>query len=224
MIQADAFGGYEALARSAIERAGRGPPRLVHAACWAHARRKFYDVFEATRSPIAEEALQRIGQLYAIEAEITGQSAEVRLAARRNRAVPILDALHEWLVVQRRRLSAKNALARAIQYALSRWEALTRYAGPGVYGGRLAIDNNVAERALRTIAIIRKNFLFLGSEAGGERAAILYTVLESAKLGGLDPEAYLADVIDRMTKGHPINRLSELLPWNRQRQPAKLAA
>jgi hypothetical protein len=128
--------------------------------------------------------------------------------------------LRDWLVIQHRRLSSKNALARAIQYALSRWEASTRYTGDG----RLAIDNNVAERALRTIAITRKNFLFLGSEAGGERAAILYTVLESAKLGGLDPEVYLADVIDRMAKGHPIKRLAELLPWNWHGQPAKLAA
>ncbi len=220
VIQADAFSGYEALARSAIERAGRGPPRLIHAACWAHARRKFYDVFEATKSPIAEEALKRIGELYAIEAEITGQPAKGRLATRQNRAVPILDELRDWLTGQRRRLSSKNALARAIQYALSRWEALMCYAGDG----RLAIDNNVAERALRGIAITRKNFLFLGSEAGGERAAILYTVLESAKLNGLDPEAYLADVIDRMAKGHPINRLGELLPWNWQGQPAKMAA
>jgi transposase len=220
VIQADAFSGYEALARSAIERAGRGPPRLIHAACWAHARRKFYDVFEATRSPIAEEALKRIGELYAIEAEITRRPAHSRVAARQDRAVPILDALHDWLVAQRRRLSSKNALARAIQYALSRWEALMRYAGDG----RLSIDNNAAERALRGIAITRKNFLFVGSEAGGERAAILYTVLESAKLNGLDPEAYLADVIDRMAKGHPINRLAELLPWNWQRQLAKMAA
>jgi hypothetical protein len=218
VIQADAFAGYEALARSAAS--GRGPPRLVHAACWAHARRKFYDVFEATKSPIAEEALKRIGELYAIEAEIAGHPADARLAARQARAVPILDALHDWLVSQRRRLSAKNALARAIQYALSRWEALMRYTGDG----RLAIDNNVAERALRGIAIARKNFLFLGSEAGGERAAILYTVLESAKLNGLDPETYLADVIDRMARGHPINRLAELLPWNWQRQPARMAA
>ena len=153
-------------------------------------------------------------------AKIAGQPAEARLAARQNCAVPILDALHDWLTAQRRRLSSKNALARAMQYALGRWEALMRYAGDG----RLAIDNNVAERALRTIAITRKNFLFLGSEAGGERAAILYTVLESAKLNGLDPEAYLADVIDRMAKGHPINRLGELLPWNWQRQAAKMAA
>jgi transposase len=220
VIQADAFSGYEALARSAIARSGRGPPRLIHAACWAHARRKFYDVFEATKSPIAEQALQRIGELYQIEAEITGQPAAMRLAARQNRALLLLDALRDWLTAQRRRLSSKNALTRAIQYALSRWEALTRYAGDG----RLAIDNNVAERALRTIAITRKNFLFLGSEAGGERAAILYTVLETAKLNGLDPEAYLADVIGRMAKGHSINRLGELLPWNWQRQAAKMAA
>ncbi len=177
-------------------------------------------MFESTKSPIAEEALKRIGELYRIEAEITGQPAETRLAARHNRAAVILDALRDWLTAQRRRLSSKNALAKAIQYALSRWEALARYAGDG----RPAIDNNVAERALRGIAITRKNFLFLGSEAGGERAAILYTVLESAKLNGLDPEGYLADAIDRMTTGHPINRLAELLPWNWQGPPAKLAA
>jgi transposase len=217
VIQADAYSGYEALARSA---ASRGPPALTHAACWAHARRKFYDVLEATRSPIAEQALQRIGELYLIEAEITGQPAEMRLAVRQGRAVPLLDDLRAWLTAQRRRLSAKNALARAIQYALGRWEALIRYAGDG----RLAIDNNVAERALRTIAVTRKNFLFLGSEAGGERAAILYTVLETARLNGLDPEAYLADIIDRMASGHPINRLVELLPWNWHRPAAKLAA
>src|SRR5271169_726010 len=221
VIQADAFSGYEALTRpaSAKDRVGRGPP-LIHAACWAHARRKFYDVFESTKSPIAEAALERIGELYRIEAEITGQPAETRLAARQNRAVAVLDALRDWLVAQRRRLSSKNALAKAIQYALSRWEALTRYAGDG----RLAIDNNVAERALRGIAITRKNFLFLGSNAGGERAAILYTVLESAKLNGLDPQTWLAYVIDRMASDYPSSRLAELLPWNWQPQIATLAA
>ncbi len=177
-------------------------------------------MFELTKSPIAEEALKRIGELYKIEAEITGQSAATRLATRQSRAVAILDALRDWLTAQRRRLSAKNALAKAIQYALSRWDALTRYAGDG----RLAIDNNVAERALRGIAITRKNFLFLGSDAGGERAAILYTVLESAKLNGLDPQTWLTDVIDRMANGHPINRLAELLPWNWQPKIVTLAA
>lgn len=189
-------------------------------ACWAHARRELHDVFKGTRSPIAGEALRRIGTLYEIEAAISGQSVERRLAARQEQAAPLLADLREWLVAQRRRLSSKNVLAKAIQYALTRWEALERYAGDG----RIGIDNNPAERSLRGIAVTRKNFLFLGSEAGGERAAILYTVLESAKLNGLDPEAYLADVIDRMAKGHPINRLNELLPWNWERRAAKLAA
>jgi hypothetical protein len=150
VIQADAFSGYQALTRPRPSQPGRAPP-LTHAACWAHARRKLYDVFEATKSPIAEEALKRIGELYQIEAAITGQPPETRLAARQDRAVTILDALRDWLTVQRRRLSAKTTLARAIQYALSRWEALTRYAADG----RLAIDNNVAERALRGIAMRR---------------------------------------------------------------------
>ena len=218
VIQADAFSGYESLARSEAP-PGQGSPRILHAACWAHARRKFFDVFEATKSPIAEEALRRIAELYRIEAEITGRSAELRLAARRKHAAPILAELRTWLEEQRRRLSSKTTLAKAIQYALTRWDALARYAGDG----RLAIDNNPAERSLRGIAITRKNFLFPGSQAGGERAAILYTVLETAKLNGLDPEAYLADVIDRMAKGHPINRLSELLHWNWLR-PEKIMA
>ena len=122
--------------------------------------------------------------------------------------MPILNELKTWLEDQRRRLSAKTILAKAIHYALIRWEALTRYAADG----RLGIDNNPAERALRGIAVTRKNFLFLGSDAGGERAAVLYTVLETAKLNGLDPGAYLADILERMAKGHPISRIDELLP------------
>lgn len=219
VIQADAFSGYETLARLSA-RPGSNAPPIAHAACWAHARRKLFDEFERTKSPIAEEALRRIGKLYAIEAEITGRSAEQRLAARRERAVPILDDLKRWLEEQRRRLSSKTSLSKAIRYALTRWDALALYVGDG----RIGIDNNPAERSLRGIALTRKNFLFLGSEAGGERAAILYTVLETAKLSGHDPEAWLADVIDCMAKGHPINRLTELLPWNWNRQAAKLAA
>jgi transposase len=219
VIQADAFSGYEAMTRSSGP-PGRGTPCIAHAACWAHARRHLYDVFEATKSPIAEEALRRVGELYAIEAEITGRSADQRLAARQERAAPILADLKRWFEDQRRRLSSKTGLSKALQYALTRWEALTLFTGDG----RIGIDNNPAERSLRGIALTRKNFLFLGSEAGGERAAVLYTVLESAKLNGLDPEAYLADVIDRMAKGHPINRLAELLPWHWDRQADKLAA
>jgi transposase len=219
VIQADAFSGYERLTR-ASRPPGSNAPRISHAACMAHARRKLFDEFERTKSPIAEEALRRIAELYAIEAEITGRSAEQRLAARRQYAVPILADLRLWLEQQRRRLSKKSALAKAIQYALTRWDALALYTSDG----RIAIDNNHAERSLRGIAVTRKNFLFLGSEAGGDRAAIFYTVLETAKLNGLDPEAYLANVIDRMAKGHPINRLRELLPWNWNRKAVKLAA
>lgn len=204
-IHADGFSGYEALTRPA-----RGPPAIIQIACWAHARRKFHDVLEATGSPIAREALRRIQELYAIEAQINGAAADRRLADRHALAGAILAEMKVWLEEQRRRLSAKTTLAGAIQYTLTRWEALTRY----TQDGRCAIDNNPAERALRGIAITRKNFLFLGSETGGERAAAIYSVLETAKLNGLDPEAYLADVIDRMAKRHPANQIDELLPWN----------
>jgi transposase len=215
VIQADAFSGYTALTRAPPDPgdgAGDGVPVIRHAACWAHARRKFHELFEATGSPVAGEALARIAALYAVEAEIAGQKAEQRQDARQRLAVPLLTDLKVWLESQAARLSAKTALAKAIQYALGRWTALLLYTGDG----RIGIDNNPAERSLRTIALTRKNFLFLGSEAGGKRAADLYTVLETARLNGLNPEAWLADTIDRMAKSHPINRLDELLPWNWQ--------
>ena len=139
-------------------------------------RRHIYDEYEKTKSPIAEEALRRIGQLYEVEAAITGMTAEQRVAARREHAAPILADLKEWFEAQRRRLSSKSTLYKAIGYAVTRWDSLTLY----VADGRIGIDNNPAERSLRGIALTRKNFLFLGSEAGGDRAAILYTVLESA--------------------------------------------
>jgi transposase len=219
VIQADAYSGYEALVRH-VAPPGTNAPRIMHAACWAHARRKLFDEFERTKSPIAEEALRRIGELYDIEAQITGHSAETRHKIRQEHAWPILDGLRRWFQEQRRRLSAKTNLAKALQYALTRWQALCLY----TTDGRIGIDNNPAERALRGIAITRKNFLFLGSEIGGERAAVIYTVLESAKLNGLDPEAYLTKIIDRMAKGHPISRLNELLPWNWAKHNTKLAA
>lgn len=137
-----------------------------------------------------------------------GRGVEVRV--RQARSKPLLDELHDWMLAQRRRLSAKSTLGQAMQYALNRWEALARY----VDDGRLSIDNNLAERQLRGIALTRKNFLFLGSDAGGARAAIIYTVAETAKLNGLDPEAYIAAVLDRLARGHTIDRLDELLPWN----------
>ena len=205
-LHADAYAGYDALYRPN----GGQPSGIIPVACWAHARRKLFEVFEATKSPIAEEGLRRIQELYAIEVEIKGVPAAQRLAVRQARSVPLLAELNRWFDDQRRRLSTKSGLGRALQYALSRWDALTRY----TTDGRLGIDNNLAERLLRGIAVTRKNFLFVGSDTGGDRAAVLYTLIESAKLNGLDPEAYLADIIDRMAKGHPNTRLAELLPWH----------
>jgi hypothetical protein len=215
-LHADAFAGYDALYRLN----GRNTPRVVHVACLAHARRKLFEVFDATKSPIAEEALRRIQELYAIEAEINGQPAALRQAERQTRSKPLLDAFHTWAVAQRRRLSGKTPLGKAFQYSLSRWDALTRY----VEDGRLSIDNNLSERLLRGIAVTRKNFLFLGSDRGGDRAAAIYTIIESAKLNGLDPEAYLATILDRLARGHPISRLDELLPWNYTPPPLAAAA
>ena len=167
-------------------------------------------MYEATRSPIAEEGLRQIQALYAVEAAINGQPPERRREERRARSKPLLDAPHAWMLAQRRRLSGKSTLGKALQYALGRWEALTHH----LEDGRLSIDNNLAERQLRGIALTRKNFLFVGSDAGGQRAAIVYTIAETAKLNGLDPEAYIAAVLDRLARGHPARRIDELLPWN----------
>jgi transposase len=207
-LHADAFAGYEALYRPQ----GNKPPRITHVACMAHARRKLFEVFEKTGSPIAEEGLRRIQELYAIEADIKGKPADLRRTVRQTRSQPLLDAFNAWAMAQRRRLSGKAPLGKALQYSLSRWDALTRY----VEDGRLSIDNNLSERLLRGIAVTRKNFLFLGSDRGGDRAAVIYTVIETAKLNGHNPEAYLSTVIDRLARGHVNNRLDELLPWNFQ--------
>ena len=205
-MHSDAYAGYAELYAPRDGTAAK----IIHVACMAHARRYFFDVYEQTKSKVAAEALRRIGQLYEIEATINGKSAEARLAERQARAVPLLTELKTWLEGERQRLSRKTTLAKAIQYSLGRWDALVRYTSDG----RLAIDNNPAERALRTIAVTRKNFLFLGSDEGGRRAAHIYTIIESAKLNGLNPHAYLAGIIDRMAKGWPRSRLAELLPWN----------
>lgn len=207
-LHADAFAGYEALYRPQ----GNKPPRITHVACIAHARRKFFEVFETTKSPIAEQALRQIQALYAIETEIAGKPIDQRLAIRHQHSKPLLETFHDWAMAQRRRLSGKTPLGKAFQYSLSRWDALTRY----TEDGRLSIDNNLAERLLRGIAVSRKNFLFLGSDRGGERAAAIYTIIETAKLNGVDPEAYLTTVLDRMAQGHLNTRLEQLLPWNIQ--------
>jgi transposase len=152
---------------------------------------------------------RRIAALYAIEAEIRGSTPEIRKTIRQARARPLVDSMHTWLEATLAKLSRKSDTAAAIRYALSRWTALTRY----IDDGQLEIDNNAAERALRVVALGRKNYLFAGSDAGGERAAAIYTLLGSAKLNGLDPEIYLHQVLKRIAD-HPITRINELLPWS----------
>jgi len=175
----------------------------------AHVRRKFHDLYQAHRSPIAEEALRRIARLYGIEQEIRGRSPAERQEIRQTRSRPLVEALHAWWKTTLSKLSQKSDVAVAIRYALERWSALLRFCEDG----RIEMDNNAAERALRAVALGRKNYLFAGSDTGGERAAAIYSLLGSAKLNGIDPEAYLSLVLRRIAD-HPINRISELLPWN----------
>lgn len=182
---------------------------ITLAACWAHTRRKFYDVQQATGSPIAEEALSRIRDIYVIEAELRGQSPPHRLAARRNRSKPLVTALEAWLKAQLALVPAAGELAKAIRYALSRWDGLTRF----LTDGHVEMDTNPVERAIRPVSLGRKNHLFAGSDGGGVRWAILCSLIETAKLNGVEPYAYLADVLQRMVDGYPVNRLDELLPW-----------
>jgi transposase len=205
-LQADGYAGFNRLYDSG---------RIREAACWAHVRRKFFDIHQAHASPIAKEVIERIGQLYAIESEIRGASPEQRQQVRQARARPLLIALHEWLKATLARISRKSEIAAAIGYALARWPALVRYCDDG----QIEIDNNAAERALRAVALGRKNYLFAGSDRGGERAAAIYSLLGSAKLNGLDPEAYLSDVLARIAD-HPVNRIAELLPWNLMSSPS----
>lgn len=199
-LQADGYAGYDQLYLTRPIR---------EAACWAHVRRKFYDLEQANASPIAREALHRIGQLYGIEADIRTRPPDFRLAIRQAQARPLLDEFRDWLMRSRSTLSAKSTAAGAIQYALNRWDALLTYAGDGL----VEIDNNAAERALRAVALGRKNYLFAGSDSGGERAAALYSLTESAKLNGLDPEAYLRHVLTHIAD-HPVNQVDDFLPWN----------
>jgi transposase len=203
ILQADAYGGYGKIYATG---------RVGEAACWAHARRPFWEMYEnqgRVAGSIAEQALQRIAALYAIEAQIRGQPPDVRRRQRQARAGPLLEDLRAWLTSMVGRVSAKSELAKAIGYSLTRWRALTRYRDDG----RIEIDNNAAERALRGVALGRGNYLFMGSDAGGERAAAIYSLVETAKLNGLDPQAYLREVLTRIAE-HPINRIEELLPWN----------
>jgi transposase len=202
ILQADAFSGYDRLFHDG---------RIVEAACWSHARRKFYDIHELQRKlpgTLAHEALQRIAAIFAIEADIQGQLPAERMRQRQLRTRPRLDELQRWMTGTLAQVSAKSPMALAIAYAMNNWRALVRF----VDDGRMEAHNNIAERALRGVAIGRKNYLHLGSDSGGERAAVIYSLLGTAKLNGLNPRAYLRHVLDRIAE-HPINRIDELLPW-----------
>jgi len=220
LFQADAYGGY-----GKLYEADRKPGPILEAACWAHARRPFFVLADlaqnarrmaagrpfAVMSPIALEAVRRIDALFDIERGINGQSAEQRRAARQMSSAPLVAELEVWMREQRARLSRANDLARGMDYMLKRWTAFTRF----LDDGRICLSNNAAERALRGIALGRKSWLFAGSDRGGERAAAMYSLIVTAKLNDVDPQAWLADVLARIA-GHPARKLDELLPWNWQ--------
>ena len=197
ILHADGYAGFNAVFEK------------TKAACWAHVRRKFFDEHVSNGSPIAKEAIERIGRLYGIEDSIRGKPPDERKRWREEYALPLIADLKAWLETTLPKLSGKSDLAKAIRYTIGRWDALVRY----IHDGRIEIDNNAAERSIRGIALGRKNYLFAGSDAGGERAAAIYSLIETAKLNGLDPEAYLRSVLTRIAD-HPINRITELLPWN----------
>jgi transposase len=201
VIQVDGYAGFEKLAAG-------GDIQL--AACWAHTRRKFYDVHEATASPIAAEALRRIAELYAVEDTIRGQSAAARKVARHAKSLPLVEAMKPWLEHELVRVPPRSPLAEAIRYALSRWSALGRF----LDDGRVELDTNTVERAIRPIALGRKNHLFAGSDGGAQRWATVASLIATAKLNAVEPYAYLKDVLDRMSNGHPMRQIDELLPWN----------
>lgn len=200
IMQADAFSGFNRL---------YGKGTIVEAACWAHGRRKFYELAQLKKAPIAIEAVARIDALFAIERDIAGLSSTDRLAARAERSRPSVDDLAAWLHHKRAGLSGKSDTAKAMDYLLKRWPAFTLF----LTDGRVDLSNNAAERALRGIAVGRKNWTFAGSDAGGHRAAALYTLIETCKMNGVDPRAWLADVLERLP-GHSAKRIDELLPWN----------
>jgi transposase len=219
LMQADAYAGFNRLYEASRRPGVPAKAGIIEVACWAHARRKYFDLARLKKAPIAIEAVKRIDQLFAIEREINGASPEARLAERNERSRPLMLELETWLRQQHAKLSSKSETARAIDYSLKRWTALTRF----LDDGRLCISNNAAERALRGIAVGRHNWTFAGSDEGGRRAAAIYSLVETAKLNDVDPQAWLADVLARLPD-HPARRIAELLPWNWQAQKLAKAA
>ena len=231
ILQADAFGGYNRLSEP-----GREPGPVTPALCWAHARRKFFELADieaaarkrtrgkaaqaaTTISPLALEAVQRIDALFEIEREINGQCAEARLALRAERAAPLVAELEAWMRAERARLSRHAPVAKAMDYMLRRWDRFT----PFLEDGRICLTNNAAERALRPAALGRKAWLFAGSDRGGDRAAVIYSLIATAKMNNIDPQAWLADTLARIAE-LPAKRLDQLLPWNWKKTAGALAA
>jgi transposase len=201
VVQVDGYPGFDRLT---------GSGDIVLAACWAHARRKFYEVHQATGSPIAAEALRRIAEFYAIETTIRGQTSTARKNVRQAKSLSLVNAMKVWLETQLIHIPPRSGLADAIRYALSRWSALGRF----LDDGRIELDTNTVERAIRPIALGRKNHLFAGSDGGAARWATVCSLITTAKLNDVEPFAYLKDVLRRMSNGHPMSRLDDLLPWN----------
>jgi len=204
ILQADAYAGFAPLYSPA-----RRPGPIVEAGCWAHGRRKLFELAELGRAPLAAEAVRRIDAIFDAERAITGLAAERRLAARRSQVAPLVIDLEIWMRDARAKMSRHADVARAMDYMLKRWSPFSRF----LDDGRICLTNNAAERALRGVAIGRKAWLFAGSDRGGERAAAMYSLIVTAKLNDIDPRAWLADVLARIA-GHPAKRLHDLLPWN----------
>jgi transposase len=215
ILQADAYAGFGELYEGR-----RQPAPITEAACWSHGRRKFFALADTAKAPLAFEAVRRIDEIFAIEREINGLSAGERLAARKTRLAPLVHGLEEWMRTERARLSRHAETAKAMDYMLKRWPAFTRF----LDDGRICLSNNAAERALRGIALGRRSWLlFAGSDRGGERAAAIYTLIVTAKLNGIDPQAWLADVLRRIAD-HPVSRLDQLLPWHWKNRVGQAAA
>jgi transposase len=220
IVQCDGYAAYKQLTKST--RAGGA---VTLAFCWAHWRRRFYEIAKAGPAPIAEEALRRISALYAIEAQIRGKSAAERQAVRQTDSKPLVEDLKSWLEAELARASAKSAIAAAIRYGFNHWDGLVRF----LDDGRIEIDSNIVERAMRPIALSRRNALFAGHDAGAANWACLASLIETCRLNGVDPQSYLADVLTRLVNLWPLTRLDELMPWawvssEGQAKPERIAA